>query len=313
MSRTVVHAVTGAFGFTGKYIAAELLKTEPTIRTLTNSFNRPNPFGNRIEVFPYHFDNPDNLTHVLEGVHVLYNTYWVRFNHPRFTFDQALENCKILINCARKAGVERIVHISIVNNALDSNFEYFQKKAWLEKEIQDSGLSYAILRPAVLFGSEDILINNIAWALRTFPVFFVFGTGKYRLQPIYVGDLAQLAVQHGRTMENTVIQAIGPETYTFYELVQFIGQVIGKPRPILRIPPWAGYWLTRAAGYFLSDVLLTRDEIKGLIAELLYVDAPPAGTTRLSEWVSSHAHTLGLQYRSELKRRSDRNSPYAGY
>jgi NADH dehydrogenase len=173
MSSTLGHAVTGAFGFTGKYIAAELLKTESTIRTLTNSFNRPNPFGDRIEVFPYHFDNPDNLTRVLEGVHVLYNTYWVRFNHPRFTFDQALENCKILINCARKAGVERIVHISIVNNALDSNFEYFQKKARLEKEIQDSGLSYAILRPAVLFGSEDILINNIAWALRTFPVFFV--------------------------------------------------------------------------------------------------------------------------------------------
>jgi NADH dehydrogenase len=313
MSRNEVQAVTGAFGFTGKYIASRLLATEPLIRTLTNSIYRPNPFGQRIEIFPYHFDSPDDLARALEGVQVLYNTYWVRFNHPQFNFDQAVENCKTLFECARKAGVERIVHISIVNNSLNSPFEYFRGKARVEQELQSSGLSYAILRPAVLFGSEDILINNIAWALRTFPIFLVFGTGNYKLQPIYVGDLAELAVQQGRAKENSVIQAIGPETYSFHGLVRFIGQALGKSRPIFRVPPLLGYWLTRAAGYMLGDVLLTRDEVQGLVSGLLYVDAPPAGKTRLSEWVRRHAHTLGREYRSELQRRFDRHNPYAGY
>ena len=172
----------------------------------------------------------------------------------------------------------------------------------------DSGISYAILRPAILFGKEDILVNNIAWTLRRLPVFGVFGDGRYRLQPIYVDDLAALAVEQGATRENVIVNAIGPETFSYRELVACIGEAIGRRRLILSVPPWFGYAMSRVVGKLVGDVIITRDEIKGLMAGLLCVDAPPAGKTALTAWVKANAETLGRTYASELARRKDRTS-----
>ena len=199
--------------------------------------------------------------------------------------------------------MERIVHISIVNNAPDSPFEYFRGKAIIEDELRTSGISHTLLRPALLFGQEDILVNNIAWALRRFPAFIVFGRDTYRLQPIHVDDLARLAVEQGRSRDNRVIEAIGPQTFTFRGLVKEIAAAIGKSRPILGVHPELGYWLTRAVGWAKGDVIRTRNEIRGFMAELLYVNVPPTGWTRLSDWARRHSLNLGLNYQDELQRR----------
>ncbi|MCP4111655.1 MAG: NAD(P)H-binding protein [Desulfobacteraceae bacterium] len=298
-----IHAVTGAFGFSGKYIAQHLLDKGRSVITLTNSTHRPNPFDDKIEVHPFNFDNPTKLTESLKNVSVLYNTYWVRFNHKTFTHHSAVSNTTALFNAARQAGVERIVHVSITNPSEESNLEYFQGKAVLEKELKNSGISYSVLRPAVLFGNEDILINNIAWILRKFPVFGVFGDGMYRIQPIYIEDFAKLAVEQGEKRENIVIDAIGPETFTYKELVQEIGKIIGKKRPIVSIPPATGYVLGNMIGKMVDDVLITRDEIEGLMDDLLYVDSPPAGETRLTTWIKDRSESIGVNYASELARR----------
>jgi uncharacterized protein YbjT (DUF2867 family) len=298
-----IHAVTGAFGFSGKYIARRLLDRGCTVITLTNSTHRENPFGARINAFPYHFDDPAKLTESLKGVRVLYNTYWVRFNHRIFTHADAVRNTLTLFDCAKQAGVSRLVHVSIANPSEKSELEYFRSKARLERALRESGISYAILRPAVLFGEEDILINNIAWALRRFPVFMAFGNGRYRLQPIAVDDLARLAVEQGEQRENAIVEAIGPETFTYRELVQTIGRAIGKKRPMVGLPPALAYLFATAIGKVMRDIFITRDEIKGLMAGLLATDAPPAGQTKLSDWVRQHAETLGRQYHSELARR----------
>ena len=193
-----IHAVTGAFGYSGKYIAKRLIDEGHRVITITNSLDRKNPFGNKLRVFPFNFDAPEKLEETLQGVSVLYNTYWVRFNHKTFTHADAVKNTEIMFKTAKEAGVKRIIHISITNPSLDSTLEYFSSKARLEKSLIESGISYAILRPTVLFGKEDILINNIAWGLRYLPVFGVFGDGKYKMQPIYVEDLADLAIRSGR-------------------------------------------------------------------------------------------------------------------
>jgi NADH dehydrogenase len=310
MSENQIHAVTGAYGYSGKYIAQRLLDKGHRVITLTNSLHRANPFGNRVPAQPFHFDRPDRLTASLRGVSVLYNTYWVRFNHKLFRHADAVENMKILFSAARAAGVERIVHISITNPSLTSPLEYFSGKAKMEQALLNSGLSYAILRPAVLFGKEDILVNNIAWSLRRLPLFGVFGNGQYRLQPIYVDDLAALAMEQGERRDNIIINAIGPETFSYRDLVRTIGEIIGKRRPIVSVPPAAGYMVGAIMGRLLKDVVVTREEIEGLMADLLYVDAPPAGRTRLSDWAREHAATLGLKYTSELARRVDRESAY---
>ena len=297
------HVVTGGFGYSGKYIAHRLLAQGHEVRTLTNSLRKPNPFGGRVQAFPFYFDQPDKLVDSLRGAKVLYNTYWVRFNHKTFAHETAVANTLTLFNAAKEAGVERIVHVSITNPSLESHLEYFSGKAQLETALQNLGISYAILRPTVLFGKEDILINNIAWMLRHFPLFGVFGDGRYRLQPIYVDDLAKLAVEQGQLRENQIVDAIGPETFTYRELVLTIGRIVGKERPLLSIPPWLGYTVGWMVGKLVGDVLITRPEIEGLMADLLYVDSPPTGQTKLTDWASQHAAELGHQYASELGRR----------
>ncbi|NOZ50353.1 MAG: NAD(P)H-binding protein [Chloroflexi bacterium] len=309
MSTRQTHTVTGAFGYSGKYIAQRLIANGHTVNTLTHATASANPFGSVVKAHPFHWHQPEKLVESLRGTSVLYNTYWVRFNHKGFSHADAVRNSHALFAAAKEAGVERIVHVSITNPSLDSPLEYFSGKAEVEQALVDTGVSYAILRPTVLFGKEDILINNIAWALRHLPVMGVFGDGSYRLQPIYVDDLAQLAVEQGERRQNVIIDAIGPETYTYRALIEMIGRTIGCPRPILSIPPWLGYAVGWGIGKLMGDVFITRAEIAGLMAELLYVEAPPAAETRLSDWVQQHAGTLGHRYSSELARRQTHSHP----
>jgi NADH dehydrogenase len=299
-----LHVVTGAFGFSGRYIARRLLSEGRRVRTLTNKPANGDPLASRIGVRPLRFDDRTALVESLRGAAALYNTYWVRFNHRTFSYALAVDNTLRLFDAARAAGVGRVVHVSITNASEQSPFEYFRGKARLERALRDSGEPYAIIRPAVLFGQEGILLNNIAWMLRHFPIFGVFGDGRYRLQPIYVDDLAVLALDLGSLQTNEEVDALGPETFVYCDLVATIGKIIGMPRPIVSIPPWLGLAVARVVGRVLGDVLVTRDEIAGLMAELLYVPgAPSKGTTRLTDWARENAATLGRVYLSELARR----------
>jgi len=301
-----LHAVTGAFGYSGKYIARRLLAAGHRVVTLTNTEPDPDPFDGRVRALPLDFEDSSALIRGLQGVQVLYNTYWVRFDHKAFSHAGAVQNTKRLFQAAHEAGVRRLVHVSITNPSLDSTLAYFNGKAELEQALQESGLSFAILRPTVLFGEEDVLINNIAWMLRRFPVFAIPGDGSYRLQPIFVDDLAELAVRAGVEEVNEVVNAIGPETFTYRELVATIGECIGRPRPILSLPPSVVYWLGAAMGKLLGDVVITRPEIQGLMEERLYVETPPTGHTPLAEWARAHSGDLGKRYASELGRRRSR-------
>jgi len=310
MSERNIHSVTGAFGFTGKYITKKLLAFGEKVQTLTNSVNRFNPFGDRVTIASFNFDKPELLVESLKNTKVLYNTYWVRFNHKLFKHSEAVHNTLVLFEAAKKAGVERIVHVSITNPSEESPLEYFHGKAVLEKALINSGLSYSILRPAVIFGTEDILVNNIAWMLRRLPVFGVFGDGKYRLQPIFVEDMADLAIQEGKTRENRIVDATGPETFTYADLARTIGTIIGKRRKIISVPDWLGYFVASIVGKIKGDITLTREEIKGLKSDLLATSSPPAGKTKLTEWVKANKDTLGVNYANEIARRKNRELGY---
>lgn len=305
------YAVTGAYGYSGKYITHRLLNEGHYVMTLTNSPDRQNPFGGLVKACPFSFENSDMLAKSLEGIDVLINTYWVRFNHSLFKQSDAVANTQTLFKAARMAGVRRIVHFSITNPSLDSPLEYFRSKAVLEQDLMDTGVSYAILRPAVLFGKEDILINNIAWTLRRLPVFGVFGDGQYKIQPIYVDDMAALAVEQSMGNENVIVDAIGPETFTFRELVSTIGKLIEKQRPVISMPPALCLLTTRVLGWLVNDVMLTKPEIEGLMGNLLYVVSQPTGKKCLTEWIQENRDSLGKRYANEVVRRIDRNTEYS--
>ena len=298
--------VTGAFGFTGRHIAQRLLDSGRSVRTLTG---RPHfrgtvadPFQGQVDAVPFNFDNPGALADSLRDVDTLYNTYWVRFSSGDVTFDRAVENSRALVSAAREAGVRRMVHVSITNPSVDSPLPYFRGKGLVEQAVRESGLSYAIVRPALLFGEGDILLNNIAWALRRFPLFPEAGDGGYQAQPVYVGDLAALAVAASGEREDTTIDAVGPETYTFDELVHLLARSVGSRARIVHLPTPLALSLARLVGYFVHDVVLTREEIAGLSANLLVSSEAPRAATRLSEWLEQHSHELGTVYASELDR-----------
>lgn len=303
MGNPELNVVTGAFSYTGKYITQRLLSIGEGVKTLTGSSDSKNPFGSQVTTSPFNFDNLSLLTESLRGVTTLYNTYWVRFSYGGVTFDRAVENSRTLIKAAENAGVRRIVHISITNPSEESPFPYFRGKALIEKAIIHSKLCYAIVRPTVIFGAEGVLINNIAWLLRRFPIFAVFGSGEYRIQPVFVEDVAEIAVSMGHREDNAVTDVVGPEIYTFDELVRLIAQKIRSRAKIIHVKPGLVLFLARLIGYIVKDVVITKDEINGLMSNLLVSEGPPTGgRTRLSEWLEQNANTVGATYVSDLKR-----------
>ena len=294
--------VTGAFSYTGRYVTRRLLDQGVRVRTLTRSPDAEDPFGGRVEVAPLDFSDPDGLRRSMQGAGVFYNTYWIRYAHGRITFDLAVENTRTLFEAAKRAGVGRIVHFSVTNPSSESALPYFRGKAQVEDMLVGLGVPYAIIRPTLVFGVGDLLLNNMAWALRRFPVFPVYGSVDYPVQPIYVEDLAAQAVEAGSQGENSVTDAAGPDTFSFEALLRLLASSMGVRRWFPHTPPRVGLALTGLVGLLMRDMALTHDEVVGLMAGLLTSDEPPTGTTRLSDWLAENRDGLGRRYVSELRR-----------
>jgi uncharacterized protein YbjT (DUF2867 family) len=294
--------ITGAFSYTGKYATRLLLSRGYKVRTLTFHPQRAQEFGGQVEALPYNFEKPEELERSLAGVSCLINTYWVRFPHGKSNFELAVKNSLTLFDAAKRAGIQRIVHVSIANPSLDSPLGYYRGKAELERALVTSGLGYTILRPTVIFGREDILINNIAWFVRHLPVFGIPGDGRYQIRPIYVEDMAKLMADATEKQDSEVVDAVGPETFRFEELVRMIGRQIRKPVHVVHLPVPMAYLSTRLAGLFLRDVVLTWEEYQGLMSNLLVTEGQATGRIHLTAWVSENRQILGRDYASEVAR-----------
>ena len=294
--------VTGAFGYTGGYVARRLVDEGVRVRTLSRRPAGRNPLGALVETVPLDFSDTDGLRRSMQGAGVLYNTYWIRYARGKMTFDHAVENSRTLFEAAVDAGVGRIVHFSVTNPSRDSELPYFRGKSQVEELLKGLGVTYAVIRPTLVYGGGDLLLNNMAWALRRFPVFPVCGNGEYPVQPVYVEDLAAQAVEAGALSGNSVADAVGPETFTFDELLRLLASAMHVRARLMHVPPSVGLALTQTVGRLMGDVALTRDEVVGLMAGLLTSKAAPTGTTKLSEWLAVNADGLGRRYVSELRR-----------
>jgi nucleoside-diphosphate-sugar epimerase len=301
-----ISAVTGAFGYSGRYIARRLIDRGDKVVTLTSHPGKVNPFGDAIKIAPLDFADPEGLARSLKGASVLFCTYWIRFPYGDITHPRAVENSRILFEAARQAGVGRVVHTSIANPSLDSKLSYYKGKAQVEQCLIDTGLSYAIMRPTVLFGgskpAEDVLINNIAWLLRRFPVFGMPGDGQYGIHPIHVEDLADLALRLADEQENVIMDAVGPEAFTFEELLKLVKHAVGSRALIVPMPKGVALAAAAVLGWLLGDVMLTREEVIGLTENLLYSGGPRSGKVRLSRWLTENAGLIGIRYASEVGR-----------
>jgi NADH dehydrogenase len=298
---TGLDVVTGAFSYSGRAISQTLLGAGRQVRTITGHPER-RAGDSPIEVRPLDFEDQLGLVASLEGATTLYNTYWVRFAHGQTSHDIAVENSRALFHAARRAGVQRIVHVSITNPSIDSALPYFRGKALVERALAETGVSYAVLRPAILFGGGDVLLNNIAWLLRRLPAFAIGGRGSCRIRGVHVDDLAQLCLEKGAERHDSVTDAVGPERPTFVELVGSIKEATGSSSRLVHVPGAVVPASARILGAALGDVLLTRDEYRAMAEGLADTEGPATGETALSDWLAQHGSTLGLHYANELKR-----------
>jgi uncharacterized protein YbjT (DUF2867 family) len=293
--------VTGAFSFTGRFIAEELLARGRRVRTLTRREPDPShPLAGKVETARLVFD--DSLGESLAGAETLYNTYWVRLERGASTFDGSVENTATLFRAAKDAGVRRVVHVSVANSDAGSPFPYFRGKARGEDALRATGLSHAIVRPTLTYGPGDILVNNIAWALRHVPVFLVPGDGRYEVQPVSVQDVARLCVEAGAGKDDTASDAAGPERWAFLDFVGLIKRHVHGRAWMRTAPVVVAHTIGAFAGLPLRDVIATRDELDATVAGLLASQEPPLGSDRFSDWLAENGETLGRTYVSELKR-----------
>jgi NADH dehydrogenase len=294
--------VTGAFSYTGRFIARKLLDGGRRLRTLTNHPQRPGAQELEVDVAPLQFTDRAALVESLRGADTFYNTYWVRFRHAGIGFGDAVANTRILMSAAAEAGVRKVVHISVSNPSLDSHLDYYAGKARTEEIVKESGLKWAIVRPTLIFGPGDILINNIAWLLRNMPVFVIPESGRYRVQPVAGEDVADIATWAAAQAENVVVDAAGPEIITYAEMVDSVAIAVRRRPRIVRLPSRMTLAAGDVVGLFVRDVMLTRQELEGLMEELLVSKDEPRGTRRLDDWLVRSTDSLGRSYASELSR-----------
>lgn len=298
-----VHVVTGAFGYSGSRIARELLERGSDVRTLTGHPDRDHPLRTRVDAYPFDFERPDRMASALGDARVLYNTFWIRFERGDRTFDWAVRCSRRLFEAAARAGVGRVVHVSILNPHPGSPYAYFRGKARVEAALREIGVAHSILRPALLFGRGDVLVNNLAWIARRSPVLPVPGDGEYRVRPIHVDDLASLACEEGEREEATrVVPAVGPERPSFRGMVRMIGRTVGDGVRVVSVGPRTMRLLAWLLGRLTGDVVLTREEIMALRDGLLDLDGPATGSRALSSWLGESGHRVGRRWASELAR-----------
>ena len=296
-------AITGAFSYTGRHVAERLLAAGHSVVTLTNHPRDTAIAGHPVEVQPLDFSDRDRLVRALAGSDVLFNTYWVRFNHGSVTFDVAVRNSAVLIDAARAAGIRRLVHVSIANPSADSPSPYYRGKFRVEELVRESGIPHSIVRPTVIFGRGDVLVNNIAWMLRHSPVFGLPGSGGYGIQPVYIDDYAQLLVEASTAADGSAaMDAVGPEVFEFRELVRTIGRAVGSRSVVVGMPPALALAGASLFGLIVRDVVLTRDEVQELMAGALVSRGSPTCPTSFSSWLRREAPTLGRSWASELGR-----------
>ena len=305
--RTV--AVSGAWSYSGRDVAARLLRAGYTVVSLTNRpVPDPDPHAGAVARIPYDFA-PGALERSLDGVEVLACAYWTRHDRapvghqgPWTSHALAVERSARIIDAAVRAGVSRLVWTSIANPGLDPDLSYYAGKAAVERLVEGSGLPHAILRPACFFGPGGILIENVAWAARHLPCVPIPAGPRYRIRPIHIDDYARAVVDAVGATGTFVRDATGPDRIEFGELVDYLASLTGGRARVVRLPIPACAVLYRLASGVMRETILTTDELKGLARNRLDSVEEPVGRIGLRAWLQDNVSMIGSRFLREPRR-----------
>ncbi|HEX7006511.1 MAG TPA: complex I NDUFA9 subunit family protein [Alphaproteobacteria bacterium] len=261
--------IFGGSGFIGRYIVRRLAAEGTVVRV---AVRRPNealflkPMGNVGQIVPVAADVRDAATvqAAVRGADQVVNVVSLYVERGRATFEAVHETgAEIVARAAAEAGVGRLVHFSGIGADPNSISRYARVRARGEQVVRAAFPSATIMRPSVVFGPEDALFNRLAAIAQLSPVMPLFGGGKTRLQPVYVGDVAQAVHRalHDPAAPGRVYELGGPRVYTLRELHELLLAEIQRRRLLVPVPFVIAEIIAMFLG-LLPNPPLTREQVK---------------------------------------------------
>jgi NADH dehydrogenase len=261
--------LVGGSGFVGRAVAEALCERGVRVRVVTRGATRSRPLWvlPTVEIAQSDPHDEVQLAACFDGMDAVVNLCGILHEGRRETFDAVhVELPRKVVGASRAAGVGHLVHVSAIGASEAAPSAYLRSKARGENAIRDAAASlpWTVLRPSVIFGEGDRFLNTFARLMALFP-FVPLAGANARFQPIWVEDVARAVVTvlgnaqaFGRTYE-----LCGPRAYTLKELVEYVGEVTGHPRPVLALPEWAGTMQALVLEH-LPGKMMTRDNLKSM-------------------------------------------------
>lgn len=234
-------AVTGANGFVGRHLVAQLLQRGHDVRALISERpgaekDLPESGGSQLDVRRADVRKPDSLHGAFDGIDAVVHTVAVPTEREQKFAEVNVAGVAHVVAEARRAGVGRIVHMGALRADPDSPYPYLRSRGQGEALVTGSGIPHVVLQSSLLFGKGDDFFPRLAFTL-VFPVVPVPGDGKARFQPIHVDDIAQALVNAVERREITGVHEIGgAEPVTYDEMLAETMRATGKRRPTLHVP-----------------------------------------------------------------------------
>jgi len=239
--------VAGGSGFIGSYITRRLLADGHRVVVLSRDPERARRrLPPQVELRQGDIADAAALERAMAGVEVVVAA--VQFpNHPVENPRKGCTYVKVdgegtvrLVAAARRAGVQRVVYLSGAGTREGQTQPWFVAKLMAERAIRESGIPYTIFRPSWVYGAEDRSLNKFAAFARMLPFVPVIGDGRTRVQPLYVGDLAEaVSASIGKEeAADQVYEVGGPEELTMDQIIRTMLQVMGRRKPLLHSPAW---------------------------------------------------------------------------
>jgi len=228
--------LTGSTGFVGSEILKQLLDAGHHVRCLirAGSENKLPPHP-QIEVRRGDATDPASLEGALLNCDAVIHLIGIirEFPNRDITFQKLhVEATRNLLQAAGSQGVKRFIHMSANGSRADAETDYHRTKWQAEEAVRASGLDWTIFRPSLIFGAHGEFVTMLADLIRKLPVVPVFGDGRYRMTPVAVGDVAKGFVAALRRSDTVgkIYHCGGAKSYTYDEMLDAFGKVLGKPR-----------------------------------------------------------------------------------
>lgn len=297
----------GGSGFVGGWIANRL--SERGIRVTIPTRRRDNTkqliLLPTVDMVEANVNDPQQLAQLMHGQDAVINLVGILHDHDsRLPYGKGFAAAHIelprkIIAAMQQTGLRRLVHMSALNAAVDAPSEYLRSKGEGEAIVRAAmgELDITVFRPSVIFGPGDAFLNMFAKLLRLFP-FFPLGCGAARFQPVYVGDVAD-AFTGCLTDRNTFGQTYdlcGAKVYTLRELVEYTGQLIGKPRPVFDLGDGGWAYLQAGLLWLLPNPPMSPDNLRSM-----EVDSVTDGSHNYPGWRPMPLESVAPTYLSNVR------------